>query len=181
MVAGDNKNGDFRDWLVKQAMAAVRRIANRLGASQEVVEDAIDILTVLFLKKFPTASAWESVQFPAAYLNQSARHALWRAFRQAAKRKRLLLWGAMNTEEVEHAFLPPTELRQRDLTEDEIWDKVRRGLEALTRSERRAIGYQARGFSASLIARFLETSIQTVYTLLSTARKKLRKIWRDSA
>lgn len=162
--------GDFIEWLVKVGILAVERVGQRYRAPFDVIEDARDILTDQLAHRFPSLDEWSTVRFPDSYLQQAARRALWRAFARARRRRSIQLTAP-----------PPTELREPQCSREEVFEKIHRALRSLTPGELKAVRFAHQGHSMAVIARFLDTTVETVYTLLCTARKKIRKIWHDSA
>ena len=180
MATHDQADADFRARLLHQAEHAVRRLAFNHNVPTEIADEASHTLRCQFLKRFRAPADWEGVKFPQSYLNEAARNAVCRAYRRAKSRVKLR-YSPELPEEAQRLFHPPDSLRERRFSYEEIMAKLAGGMKALTPTELKVMDLVRRGFTTKEIRLVLGISATDVYAHLSNARKKIRKLWRDSA
>ena len=175
VLSEDNDPLRLRGRLIQQAERTLRDIAYHVGAPPLGADYAIHRLRRLLAKRFRNGGGLEGVGFLQSYFNEAARSALRSAFKRARS------W--LPASEAGHLFAIPPALCRRRFSYEEIMVKLAEVLKAISPSELKVMDLARRGYTPGLIAITLGMTADSVRAQQSTARRKIREIFRrrDSA
>jgi len=150
--------------------AALLRLVERLTGAGGHVEDVVQDVFLVAHRRAETLAAADS---PKAWLYGIAVN-LCREHRKRGRRRDGLwrLWGPRKTSPLQaEPTLPPDEAAARR----QLGARIRACVEALPDSQREVVVlYELEGLEGADIARLLQVPINTVWTRLHTARKRLK-------